>query len=173
MNWKTGSMVTLTANLRIWCRGYRMFTRHICSLPPRLTFLLTVDKLKTLRLVSQINITSHMWLPYYTAFILYNLLYAWFPVLEDGSKTAAEKCKELKAMNVFGRMRGHIYHELFTKIYCPQFHNSPQVNSVMGKVWWLLTDTAQRMVTCWQPKVNPKCMNCCISQLWSTHCSSI
>ena len=48
-------------------------------------------------------------------------------VLEDDRKTAAEKCELLKSQNVFGRLRGFIYHELFTKIYCPQFHNSPQV----------------------------------------------
>ena len=49
------------------------------------------------------------------------------PVLEDSSKSSVEKCEHLKSINVFGRLRGYIYHELFTKVYCPQFHNSPQV----------------------------------------------
>ena len=52
-------------------------------------------------------------------------------VLEDDGKTAAEKCEQFKSLNVFGRLRGFIYHELFTKIYCPQFHNSPQVGSLL------------------------------------------
>ena len=50
-----------------------------------------------------------------------------FLVLEDDGKTVAEKCEQFKSLNIFGRLRGFIYHELFTKIYCPQFHNSPQV----------------------------------------------
>jgi len=41
--------------------------------------------------------------------------------------SASSKCKELKKRNVFGRLRGYIYHELLVKIYYPRFLHSNQV----------------------------------------------
>lgn len=45
-------------------------------------------------------------------------------VLADKSRAALEKCEELKRMNVFGRLKGYIYHELLMKVYYPRFIQS-------------------------------------------------
>lgn len=49
-------------------------------------------------------------------------------VLTDVSATALEKCLQLRAMNIFGRIRGYIYHELLSKIYCPAFTRDLKVS---------------------------------------------
>ena len=50
-------------------------------------------------------------------------------VLSDGASSATEKCEELKRLNVFGRLKGHIYHELLMKVYYPRFLQSYEVRT--------------------------------------------
>ena len=53
-------------------------------------------------------------------------------MLSASERSAIEKCEELKRMNVFGRLKGHIYHELLMKVYYPRFLHSYEVGMLCG-----------------------------------------